>query len=95
MIVSHKLNAGVPSMRNPASSDIGQLLCCYGIQRFALYKPVKLAHTYAVQMCTEHHLTKTLSLPRNRRLGRIQVCSLLLDSQRDNAVCSLICDECT
>ena len=42
MIVSHKLNAGMPSMRNPASSD----------KISASYKPMTSAQTGAVQKKT-------------------------------------------
>ena len=54
------------------------------------------AQKYVIQIYREHHLKLTESLSnvlQNRRLGITTVCSLLLDSQRDNTVCSWLCDE--
>ena len=63
MIVSHKFNAGMPSMRNPASSDAisaSVLLWDTTICLF-FYRFMKLAQMYAIQRYTEHHVRLTVS----------------------------------
>ena len=66
MMVSHNFIAGMPSIRDPASS----------------LQTMKSAQTYVIQIYTERHLMLILSLSdllENRRLGIITVCSLLFD----------------
>ena len=84
----------LPSICN-LQAILFQLQCCHVIRIFVSYKPMKSAQTYVIQTCTERHLMLILSLLdflQNRRLELIQA---KLDFQRDNTVCSWLCDECS
>ena len=87
MIESHKFNAGMPSMRELAPSEIvsdSVLAVCF-LQ----------AHEIGTNVCDPNvHRTRHLRLtlcPSNFlqywRFGRRPVCSDLVDSQYDNNVC--------
>ena len=88
------------STRNPASSDVipaSVSAMTYSCLLFT--SPRKSAQTCVIQIFTENTTWSWLFLSpsivlQNRRLGIIPVCSLLLNSQRDNTVCSWMCDEC-
>ena len=58
-----------------------------GIQLFVSHKPIRSAQTYVIHLYTEHHLMLIFESV-NRRLQKSPVCNLLLDSQRDNTVCT-------
>ena len=62
---------------------------------FVSHTHTKLAQTCVIQIYTERHLMLimcVLDFLQIRGLGMITVCSLLLDFQRDNIVCSQLCD---
>ena len=98
MTLSHKFNAGMPSMRNPVSSDIisasvllSDTALCFFLSPWKWHKCMRSKY--------QHNTTwvwfwdSQISCG-HRRLGIIKVCSLLLDSKRGNTVCSWMCDEC-
>ena len=60
------------------------------------HTPMKSARTYVIQRYTERHVMLIVNLSdflHNCRLGLTPVCSLSLDFQRDNTVCSWLYDE--
>ena len=84
-------------MRNPASSgkrSASVLLCDTAVCFLQ-------AHEIGTNVCDPNiHRTppevdfESVRFPENLRLGTIQVCSLMLDFQRDNTVHSWFCDVC-
>ena len=63
--------------------------CCYGIQLFVCFLHVYEIGTYVCD-------PKIHRTPREVDFESVKfpaVCSLLLDSQRDNTVCSWMCDQ--
>ena len=90
MIVSHRFIAGMPSMRNPASSDfLSASVLLWETTVCFLH-----AHEIGTNVCDRNiHITSPelivslWDVLQNRRHGILQICCPLLDSQHDNAVC--------
>ena len=84
------------STRNPASSDIVSA----SVMLWHTAVCSLQAHEIGTNVCDRNmHTTWRWLWVRQisckvGRLGIISVCNLLLDSQRDNTVCSWMCDEC-